>query len=112
MKSMECGLGFRDLVNNFGHFITSVLHNFGRALYLNIFSNLIIKFKTKTNKQLQNLAHIFIILIFLPIFSIDFYSKLLASKLKYIPHLYQHAGSPLVYRPIAVPRPIPTGSCI
>ena len=33
MKSMECGLGFQDLVHNFGHFITSVLHNFGSALY-------------------------------------------------------------------------------
>ena len=32
---MECGLGFQDLVHNFGHFITSVLHNFGSALYLN-----------------------------------------------------------------------------
>ena len=30
---MECGLGFKDLVHNFGHFITSVLHNFGSALY-------------------------------------------------------------------------------
>ena len=30
---MECGFGFRDLVHNYGHFITSVLHNFGRALY-------------------------------------------------------------------------------
>ena len=33
MKSMEYGLGFQDLVHNFGHFITSVLHNFGSALY-------------------------------------------------------------------------------
>ena len=33
MKSMECGLGFQDLVH-FGHFITSVLHNFGSALYI------------------------------------------------------------------------------
>ena len=32
---MECGLGFQDLVHNFGHFITSVLHNFGSALYMN-----------------------------------------------------------------------------
>ena len=32
---MECGFGFQDLVHNFGHFITSVLHNFGSALYLN-----------------------------------------------------------------------------
>ena len=32
---MGCGLGFRDLVHNYGHFITSVLHNFGRALYMN-----------------------------------------------------------------------------
>ena len=31
MKSMECGLGFRDLVHNFGHFITLVLHNFGTS---------------------------------------------------------------------------------
>ena len=36
MKSMECGLGFQDLVHNFGHFITSVLHNFGSALYQDI----------------------------------------------------------------------------
>ena len=33
MKSMECGFGFQDLVHNFGHFITSVLHNFGSGLY-------------------------------------------------------------------------------
>ena len=39
MKSMECGLGFQDLVHNFGHFITSVLHNFGSALYLYILSH-------------------------------------------------------------------------
>ena len=32
---MECGLGFWDLVHNYGHFITSVLHNFGSALYIN-----------------------------------------------------------------------------
>ena len=31
--SMEGGLGFRDLVHNYSHFITSVLHNFGSALY-------------------------------------------------------------------------------
>ena len=34
MKSMECGLGCQDLVHNFGNFITSVLHNFGSALYV------------------------------------------------------------------------------
>ena len=34
--SMECGLGFRDLVHNYSHFITSVLHNFGSALYMTI----------------------------------------------------------------------------
>ena len=33
---MECGLGFQDLVHNFGHFITSVLHNFGSALYWSV----------------------------------------------------------------------------
>ena len=33
---MECGLGFWNLVHNYGHFITSVLHNFGRALYFRI----------------------------------------------------------------------------
>ena len=32
--SMECGLGFWDLVHNYSHFITSVLHNFGSALYI------------------------------------------------------------------------------
>ena len=32
--SMECGLGFRDLVHNYSHFITSELHNFGSALYV------------------------------------------------------------------------------
>ena len=30
---MECGFGFGDLVHNYGHFITSILHNFDRALY-------------------------------------------------------------------------------
>ena len=33
---MECGLGFWDLVHNYSHFITSVLHNFGSALYIQI----------------------------------------------------------------------------
>ena len=34
MKSMDCGLGFQNLVNNFGHFITSVQHcNLKRIFY-------------------------------------------------------------------------------
>ena len=36
---MECGLGSQESVHNFGHFITSVLHNFGSALYIRITKN-------------------------------------------------------------------------
>ena len=46
---MECGFGFQDLVHNFGHFITSVLHNFGSALY----------------KFCRNIQHIFLFRIML-----------------------------------------------
>ena len=37
---MECGLGFCDLVHNYGHFITLVLHNFGWPLYIKNLKNL------------------------------------------------------------------------
>ena len=43
MKSMECGLGFQDLVHNFGHFITSVRYcmfeNYIFNIYQNIYNN-------------------------------------------------------------------------
>ena len=56
---MDCGLGFWDLVHNYGHLITSVLHNFGSALYvISLRNNIVYLAKNIIMLQIENISKI------------------------------------------------------